>query len=62
MMLVQTKQRITSGFVQGWQDVVLPHRQQYLNFSSGLDGTLIGFCLLPSTSVILLGGGYRAGR
>jgi hypothetical protein len=50
MMIVQAKQRITSGFVQGWQDVVLPHLQQiiqlqpaYRQAGSGLDRTLIGF-------------------
>ena len=32
-----------------------------LGICSGLDRILIGFCLLPSTSVNLISGGYRAG-
>jgi hypothetical protein len=42
--------------VQGWQDVVLPHLQQIIQLQFGAGRNTIELLLLPSTSVILLGG------
>ena len=47
---------LTSGFVQGWQDVVLPKQQQISQLQFGAGRNTIELLLLPSTSVFLLGG------
>ncbi|MFZ1800888.1 MAG: hypothetical protein WAU24_13560, partial [Chitinophagaceae bacterium] len=44
----------TSGFVQGWQDVVLPRQQQISQLQFGSGRNTIELLLLPSTLVILL--------
>ena len=52
----------TSGFVQGWQDVALPQRINSAGHLFGARQAILGFYLLPSTLVILIGSGSGAGR
>jgi len=48
--------------VQGWQDIVLPQLQNFAGHLFGARQAMLGFYLLPSTLVILLGSGSGAGR